>query len=416
MADAVTDIDIVVVGAGAAGLGAAQRTRAAGRSVIVLEARARIGGRAQTVVTETGLPLDLGCGWLHSADRNPWVALARERGFTIDETLPGWGERLLRLGFSAADQADWLRSRIEFQRRREAASDGPDRPVSAFLEPGNRWNTLLDAISTWANGAELDRISARDVGRYQDSGINWRVAEGYGALIADFGADLPVRLEAPVERIAWGAGAVEIEGAHGTMRARAAIVTVSTAVLAAEAIRFSPALPPEKLAAAHGLPLGVDDKVFFGLAGEIPGAGANAHYLGSLDRVATCAIQVKPHGRPLVEVFFGGRHGLMLERSGKGAITAFALDEIAGLFGNDIRRRLTPLAHSAWATDPYAGGGYSYARPGHAEDRAILAAPLDNRLFFAGEACSPDYFSTAHGAYLSGLAAADQAVAVLGRR
>jgi monoamine oxidase len=95
---------------------------------------------------------------------------------------------------------------------------------------------------------------------------------------------------------------------------------------------------------------------------------------------------------------------------------SFAAGELARLFGNDIRRQIAPLASTAWQHDPWTRGSYSYALPGHADDRALLAAPVDNRLFFAGEACSPNFFSTAHGAYLTGLAAAEAALASLPRR
>ncbi|HKF72147.1 MAG TPA: FAD-dependent oxidoreductase, partial [Stellaceae bacterium] len=84
MSEPVTDIDVAVVGAGAAGLAAAHRLRERGVSTLVLEARDRLGGRAHTVITDTGYPVDLGCGWLHSADRNPWVPIARALGFEID--------------------------------------------------------------------------------------------------------------------------------------------------------------------------------------------------------------------------------------------------------------------------------------------------------------------------------------------
>jgi monoamine oxidase len=94
-------------------------------------------------------------------------------------------------------------------------------------------------------------------------------------------------------------------------------------------------------------------------------------------------------------------------------MAAFALDELAGVLGSRIRKHLTPLAASAWAGDPYARGSYSYALPGHAEDRAIWAEPMGDRIFFAGEAASAHDFSTTHGAYLSGLAAAERAVALL---
>jgi len=93
----------------------------------------------------------------------------------------------------------------------------------------------------------------------------------------------------------------------------------------------------------------------------------------------------------------------------------FAAGELTRLLGSEIRKRMAPLASTAWQRDPWARGSYSYALPGHADDRAVLAAPVDDRLFFAGEACSPNFFSTAHGAWLSGIAAAEAALASLSR-
>jgi monoamine oxidase len=125
--------------------------------------------------------------------------------------------------------------------------------------------------------------------------------------------------------------------------------------------------------------------------------------------------QIRPLGRPAVYCFFGGRFAAALEREGEAAMFAFAADELAGLLGEGIRARLTPLAATAWLGDPWARGSYSYALPGHAEDRARLAAPVGDRLYFAGEATSPNFFSTAHGAYLSGVAAAEAVLAGCGR-
>src|SRR5207253_586760 len=116
-----------------------------------------------------------------------------------------------------------------------------------------------------------------------------------------------------------------------------------------------------------------------------------------------------------IEGFFGGSFARELEDLGEGAFGAEAIEQIVKLLGSDFRRRLKPLAESRWARDPFARGAYSHALPGHAADRAVLAAPVDNRLFFAGEATSPNFFSTAHGAYLSGLTAAEAALASLAR-
>ncbi|HXM84431.1 MAG TPA: FAD-dependent oxidoreductase, partial [Stellaceae bacterium] len=156
------EFDVVVVGAGAAGIAAARRLLAARLNIMVVEARDRIGGRAYTVQPLPGVALDLGCEWLHSADRNPWPGIARQLGFAIDEKLPDWGSRVAWLKGKDAD-ADWQRTREAFYARLDRAAEEPgDRAASELLEPGNRWNPLLRAISTWANGAELDQVSVKD--------------------------------------------------------------------------------------------------------------------------------------------------------------------------------------------------------------------------------------------------------------
>jgi monoamine oxidase len=134
---------------------------------------------------------------------------------------------------------------------------------------------------------------------------------------------------------------------------------------------------------------------------------------GASDRMATGSYHLRPLGRPIIEAFFGGAHARALEAEGPGAAAAFAIDELVGIYGAGLRRRVTVLAQTAWATDPWARGSYSHALPGRARDRAVLAAPVDGRLFFAGEACSPHAFSTAHGAWETGERAAQEVLAAL---
>ncbi len=410
-----SEVDIVVVGAGAAGIAAGRRLAESGVSFLLLEARERVGGRAWTVPTALGPAVDLGCEWLHSADRNPWTEIARTTGFAIDERLPDWRSRIAAR-FGDAAQADWEAARGAYEERFDAAAAREeDAAASTLLAPGGRWNGLLDAISSWANGVELDRLSILDHARYADSGINWRVLAGYGTLIAAHAAKLPIRFGTIVEAIDHRGADIAVTTGGGTLCARAAIITVPSNVLAAETIRFAPALP-DKLAAAQGLPLGVANKLFLAIkdgAGDFP---IDRHVLGHTDRTATGGYLLRPHGWPLISGYFGGRLAAELERQGPEAMTAFALDELAGIYGAGIRDRLSFLAASAWVGDRFARGAYSSALPGHADDRAALAAPVDNRLFFAGEACSANDFSTAHGAYLTGRAAAEAALAALADR
>ncbi len=201
---------------------------------------------------------------------------------------------------------------------------------------------------------------------------------------------------------------MRIETSQGTLSAGKVIVTVPTNLIADESIRFHPALPA-KVDAARGLPLGLADKVTLAL--DQPEAlPKDGNLRGATMRTAMGAFHLRPFGQACIEGFFGGRFAQQLEDAGNGALAAQAIDEIVALLGSDFRRRLKPLAESRWAHDPFARGSYSHALPGHAGKRAVLAAPVDGRLFFAGEATSPNFFSTAHGARDSGERAAGEVV------
>jgi monoamine oxidase len=402
-----SEVDIAIVGAGAAGLGAARALERSGLSILVLEARGRIGGRGHTIMAAPDIVFDVGCGWLHSADKNSFVEIARQLKFEIDSTRPPWREQSFDAVFPARERADFIKALDAFyDRAEEAATTGRDCAASDYLEPGNRWNPMIDALSTYINGCELDQVSILDMAAYEDTEINWRVRRGYGALIAAYGAPCPLALNTQVSLIDHSGKRLRIETSQGTLAAAKVIVTVPTSLLADEAVRFQPALPA-KLEAARGLPLGLADKVMLSL--DQPEAlPKDGNLRGATMRTATGSFHLRPFGQACIEGYFGGSFARQLEDAGDGALAAQAIDEIVALLGSDFRRRLKPLAESRWAHDPFARGSYSHALPGHAVDRAVLAAPVDGRLFFAGEATSPNFFSTAHGARDSGECAAGE--------
>jgi monoamine oxidase len=171
-----------------------------------------------------------------------------------------------------------------------------------------------------------------------------------------------------------------------------------------------PALP-RKTRAAQGLPLGLDDKLFISLdrAEEFD---KDVRVFGHTDRAATAAYHFRPFGRPMIEAYFGGKCAAELEAHGEGAFFDFAVSELRDVFGSEFGRRLRPIRIHRWGLDPLALGSYSFALPGSADCRATLAEPVDRRLFFAGEACSAHDFSTAHGAWHTGMVAAEQVIAV----
>jgi monoamine oxidase len=405
-----SSVDVAIIGAGAAGLGAAHALKNSVLSVIVLEARERVGGRAHTIMAAPDIVFDLGCGWLHSANKNSFVEIARQLNFEIDKTRPPWREQSFDTGFPLSERQDFIAALDAFYDRAEQAAEcGGDDAADKYLEPGNRWNPMIHAISTYVNGCELDQVSIRDMQAYEDTEINWRVRRGYGALMTAYGTPCPLALDTEVTLIDHSGPRVRIETSRGTLTADKVIVTAPTNLIAEEAIRFQPALPA-KVEAAHGLPLGADDKVMLALD-EPKSLPKDGNLRGATMRTAMGSFHLRPFGQPCIEGFFGGTFARELENAGDGAFAAESIDQIVALLGSDFRRKLKPLAESRWARDPFARGAYSHALPGHAGDRAVLAAPVDGRLFFAGEATSPNFFSTAHGARDSGERAAREIIA-----
>jgi monoamine oxidase len=406
------DVDVVIVGAGAAGIAAARRLKTSRLSAIVFEATARVGGRAWTCDV-AGLPVDLGCGWLHSADRNPWTGIAEAASFAVDRRTPAWGKQYCDLGFSQEEQAAARRAFAALQQRMATAPPASDRAADV-LEPEGEWNAYLHAMSGFINGAGLEQVSVADYTAYDaaSTGCNWRAPAGYGTLIA---ASLPhpvdLRLSTPVERIELDRRGVELATPVGAVRARAAILTVSTGVLAGGAIALPPSLDAWRHAAAC-LPLGRNEKLFLEIVGESPFV-PETRVIGNPRDRRTGVYYLRPFGWPVIECFMGDESARIAEEIGPVAGFAHATDQLAALFGSSVRRNLRPLVASNWGRMTYVGGAYSHALPGHAAARKDLALPFEQRLFFAGEATHPNDFSTAHGAYDSGLRAAEEAIAAL---
>ncbi len=403
-----SDTEVAIIGGGAAGVAAGRHLHDAGIDCMIVEARNRLGGRAFSE-THAGHPIDLGCGWLHSADKNEWTAIAKAQGRRIDETPPPWARS--SLGFRRNEQADYRHAFNEFEERvSQLAHSGKDAPVAEVLEPAGRWNGLIGAVVTFISGGEAGEVSALDYENYAHTDVNWRVVEGYGATVARHGEGVPVAFDAPVLRIDHSGKRLTIETSKGTIIADCVIVTVPTTVLAEMEGLFKPALPG-KIDAARSLPLGLDDKLFIAL--DRPEEfEKDSRLFGAKDDSKTAAYHIRPFGRAMIEGFFGGANARELEAADEAAFFDFAVSELTAILGNDFAKRLKPITIHRWAADPFARGAYSYAVPGKVHCRAVLAAPVDNRLFFAGEACSTHDYSTAHGAYRTGVAAAEQVMKV----
>ena len=397
---------VVVVGAGVAGLAAARHLRRHGVPVTVLEAAGRIGGRAWTghPVLLGGAVFDHGAAWLHAARRNPLVGLAQPSDALFDSDAAR-RERLFVDGrpATAAEAAAYHRAWEELDAAVVPALAGPDTSLAEAMAPlrGNPW---ADAVALWEGAiiaaADADQLSLRDWRRNLLEPPNLVPPGGVGAMIARLLAQ-PVRLHAPVTRIAWdAAGGVAVETAGGIMRAGAAIVTVSTGVLASGAIRFDPALPPGVADAVHGLPMGLLTKV------ALPAQGADRLGIAAdsslVQRDGRMVFNAWPQRRDHVIGFVGGRAAWALAGDAAAA-EALARDEWRRMLG--AAARLGPGAVvTGWGTDPFSLGAYAYAPPGQAHQRGRLAAAFPGeRLLFAGEACRADGLAgTVGGAFLSG--------------
>jgi monoamine oxidase len=418
------DADVLVVGAGAAGIAAARRLRALGRSCLVLEAGTRVGGRAHT----DAAGLDLGASWLHVAEHNPLTPLARALGFTLHDDGRRRRNLLLAHGHPATpeDRADYDAACNAWEAAAEAraAHGGPDIPLAEAVPRGGPWDaTAAHWFGAIINGIEASRSSLQDYVATTLEGQNLQVREGIGTLLARLAEGLPLRLGTPVLRIAEGMVA---ETPAGTVRGRAVIVTISTGVLAGDpategagGIRFDPPLPAEVQAAIAGLPLAPVMKVALRVAGEErlglrPFARLGRMVEGPEDRPVSWMLW--PFGRPWAVGYLGGR--LAESLADAGAAEAAARAELARYFGADTVARCFPDAATVahWPADPLFRGGYSYARVGAAGARAVLAGAVlaEGRLRFAGEACHTRYAGTVGGAWSSGEQAAEVTHAGLG--
>lgn len=397
--------DVAVIGAGAAGIAAARELVAAGRRVIVLEARQRTGGRAASS-HRLGVPADLGAAWLHFAEENAFTAMAEAGGFTIVRRAPGWGPESC-IGAHVPTESEKAAARASFSHYEKligaAVDAGRDIPVAQVL-PHDAYRPRFDAVMTWAVGVESSAVSTVDLHRYADSDVNWAVREGLGEVVTAAARDLPVKLGARATAVDWAGATVRVDSTAGRIDANAAIITVPTALLARGAIHFNPPLPDAHAQAIADLPLGICNKVFFHLRDTGFAAALPNHFLGTDTTSRTCSWSSRTADQPLLMAYFGGNLSRELERSNE--LEAFAREELRHIFGTDALKQLGETLVTAWGGDPLSLGSYSAARPGRAQAREQLAQPVSPRLHLAGEACSVNYFGTLHGAWLSGLAAA----------
>jgi monoamine oxidase len=402
------DVDVIIVGAGAAGLGAARLLLSAGRRVVALEARDRIGGRVWTEPDFFGQAIDLGASFIHVEDQNPWTAIARRLRFRT--VLDQRARHLFIDGAPASAEAfeAFMAARRQAALQVSvAARSGLDRSIADALDLKGPFAPQAKAsLGPWLLGGDNDQASALDFDRGA-SGEDRLVPDGYGRLVEAYGRGVPVRLGARVTRVAQRGKGVLVEAGDASIRAAHAIVTVPIGVLAAGAIRFEPKLGVEHLRAIEGLPMGLLAKIVLAFDGDPFGLG-DGFYLHERTETDQAALYLcRPAGGDWVIAFVGGRLARRLEAEGEAAAADFALAPLRALFGEGIDRRLLGVRQTRWGVDPFAFGSYAVARPGAADLRLTLTRPIGERIHLAGEACDGEGFAaTVAGALMSGRRAA----------
>jgi monoamine oxidase len=417
--------DVIIIGAGAAGLAAASVLRDAGIDTILLEARHRSGGRCWSVThTAAPLPLELGAEFVHGSARET-EKLALRAGVLVNDVAGSqWRVRGKRL----TKQDDFFERVGRVMSR--LPQTGPDISFGEFLEgePGGASHaqdrTLARSFVQGFHAADLDRVSARALaaagnpGEDESAARHGRTIGGYTALLAPLLHDVSdrIRYGEPVRRIRWERGHVAVETHDGTLEARAAIVTLSAGVLQSGDIEIDP-MPRPFVRALAGIAMGSVARVTllfdrrFWEEDIVRGVPADAS-LTDLSFLHTPRSPFNiwwtqyPLRTPVLVGWSGGPPAAALSREGA---VAQALPELAKQLGVARARfesMLVATFHHDWDADPFSRGAYSYAVVGGATASQRLARPIGDTLFMAGEATAGDDSGTVEGALKSGYRAA----------
>lgn len=415
------ETDVVIIGAGAAGLSAAKELARHGVSFIVVEASHRIGGRAYSEEIGPDAWFDLGCAYLVAGrdaesredESNPFIGYAFQHDYVIEEyrhpnrfvfngQLLGSEElKACQSFYNACDEAI-----------RSVSESGKDAPISDIIDLDSPYLTPYSDMMTVTVPKDLDESSAADFHFGVEEYVNFNTQRGYGNLVALWGSDIDVSLNCKVESVDWSGDVIRVNTVKGTIKARKLIITVSTGVLAAQHIHFHPQLPDWKMEAIIETPMGAENKIGVHFTEDVFAPEDSGYYQVWSDEAPGAYVDVNLVSTNIVTVFIGGRFSIWMEQQGQDAAREFAIDRIADIFGNDIRKSVGRSIATAWVTDPWTLGSYASSNPGQYHQREALPKAIDEKLFFAGEATARAN-GTCNGAYWSGVRAAREVAEIV---
>ena len=426
--------DVIVVGAGAAGLAALRDLRRAGLHVLCLEARDRIGGRILTVHDpHSPIPVELGPEFVHGHPPQSLELIARGRLAIYDSNE---NSVQIRAGKPLEQAESWDQIAAVTEDMKKVEERGEDPTFLDFLAAQKYPEAVKQLATNFVEGfnaARKEDVSvaslARDARAAEaiGSNSNFRILNGYDALVRVLAADYPesVRLNRIVECIDWQSAQVTVKtrsalsGGYQKFIASAAVITIPLGVLQADAVRFAPE-PENVLSAAKALRFGNVNRVvmrfreaWWARIEHLKDAG----FWLSDERYFPTWWTTLPVRAPLLTGWSSGPHSDELIEADRGGIVAAALDDLAKVAGTargPIEEQLAAVHFHDWRNDPFARGAYSYVPAGALEDREILAQPVEGTLFFAGEATDLEgHSATVHGAMASGQRAARQVLSTL---
>ncbi len=414
-----TNAQVLVIGAGFAGLGAATCLQEKGFKVEVLEARDRVGGRICDD-TSFGFPLGRGANWIHGLDGNPMVELAQRFGVSFSPvdvgrfyTFDRHGQRIPPEVLDAFEE-DFENSLIY---AKDFAQQSPQDlsladALAPFFKPKALSPVQQDLFKRKLGffqgyvGADYQRLSARNWDHELSlPGGHAILSDTYVPIIQGLAASCSVRLNTVVTAIQVRDNGVDVLTDQGCYQAEAVLVTVPLSLLQQKVIHFDPPLPVVKQKAIERLGMGLFNIAALKFPRLFWEEDSRALFFSEFDAesISTFMNYYQVNRQPILLGYSGGDKALKIEQASDQQILAKVMDNLRRHYGRNIPE---PEAYffTRWSQDPFSRGSYSYLPVGASEgDREELAQPASARLFFAGEASNRDFPATTHGAYWSGL-------------
>jgi monoamine oxidase len=410
-----TNPDVVIIGAGIAGLEAAKRLHKFGISFVVVEANNRIGGRVHTDNDIFGVPFDMHAHWVNYPTANPLIQYGQSNGFDVYRDPRVSKSFVGNREATEEEYKDITKTYRLFNKKIKSSAfsvrGDDDNARTALGEDFFKlpWGyTVAANQGIWSMAQNSRNYSPTDWWNSEGGGQHF-CREGYGTLVAHYGRDVPVSLNSWVTEIDWSGDGVKVITSNGTIKGRAAILTVSVGVLANNRIKFTPELPVKKQEAIDGIDMAVMNYIGLQFTEDVFGFGADVYVDQQQHDENGVGYMANMSGTNLVYSYVGGDQAKALENEAMDVAITYSLDGMKSMLGNDIEKKFIKGYATTTGKIPFWDGSYSTAKPGKQPMRAALRQTLAEKLFFSGEACSPSRWASVDGGLNAGKNAATDA-------